>query len=93
MIDRKMFSAIFDSLASTPGGQPFIAEEGQLESVMNLVKIMRGGSDGKGKPEYSMWYAFNGDRQERPGDYRTSESRYGAETDDSRGTDYPPGNQ
>ena len=44
-----MFSAIFDSLASTPGGQPFIAEEGQLESVMNLVKIMRGGSDGKGK--------------------------------------------
>lgn len=29
-----------------------------------------------------MWYAFNGDRQERPGDYRTSESRYGAETDD-----------
>ena len=49
MIDRKMFSAIFDSLASTPGGQPFIAEEGQLESVMNLVKIMRGGSDGKGK--------------------------------------------
>ena len=43
--------------------------------------------------QYSMWYAFNGDRQERPGDYRTSESRYGAETDDSRGTDYPPGNQ
>ena len=48
-IDRKMFSAIFDSLASTPGGQPFIAEEGQLDSVMNLVRIMRGGNDGKGK--------------------------------------------
>lgn len=37
MIDRKMFCAVFDSLARTPGGQPFIAEEGQLESVMNLV--------------------------------------------------------
>lgn len=48
-IDRKMFSSIFDSLASTPGGQPFIAEEGQFESVMNLVRIMRGGKDGKGK--------------------------------------------
>ena len=48
-IDRMMFSAIFDSLASTPGGQPFIAEEGQFESVMNLVRVMRGGADGKGK--------------------------------------------
>ena len=49
LVDRKMFSSIFDSLASTPGGQPFIAEEGQLESVMNLVRVMRGGEDGKGK--------------------------------------------
>lgn len=48
-IDRKMFSTIFDSLASTPGGQPFIAEEDQLETVMNLVRILRGGSDGQGK--------------------------------------------
>lgn len=48
-VDRKMFSAIFDSLASTPGGQPFIAEEGQLETVMNLIRVMRGGADGEGK--------------------------------------------
>lgn len=48
-IDRKMFSSIFDSLASTPGGQPFIAEEGQLDAVLNLVRIMRGGDEGKGK--------------------------------------------
>ena len=48
-VDRKMFSSIFDSLASTPGGQPFIAEEGQFESVMNLMRVMRGGHDGEGK--------------------------------------------
>ncbi len=47
-LDRKMFSAIFDSLASTPGGQPFIAEEGQLETVMNLIRVMRGGENGQG---------------------------------------------
>ena len=28
VLDRKMFSAIFDALASTPGGQPFIAGRG-----------------------------------------------------------------
>lgn len=48
-LERRIFSAIFDSLASTPGGQPFIAEEGQLESVLNLVRCMNGGKDGKGK--------------------------------------------
>ncbi|MDR2936919.1 MAG: hypothetical protein LBU80_06215, partial [Rikenellaceae bacterium] len=48
-IDRRMFSAIFDSLASTPGGQPFIAEEGQLETVQLLISCLRGGKDGKGK--------------------------------------------
>ena len=48
-IDRKLFGKLFDSLASTPGGQPFIAEEGQIDSVMNLVKVLRGGTDGKGK--------------------------------------------
>ncbi|MCD8185222.1 MAG: hypothetical protein LUD68_01810 [Rikenellaceae bacterium] len=49
VIDRKMFSSIFDSLASTPGGQPFIAEEGQLETISNLINVLRGGKDGKGK--------------------------------------------
>ncbi len=48
-IDRKMFSAIFDALASTPGGQPFIAEEGQMECIQNLITCLRGGKDGKGK--------------------------------------------
>ncbi len=48
-VDRKMFSAIFDAIASTPGGQPFIAEEGQIESVNNLINVLRGGKDGKGK--------------------------------------------
>ena len=47
-IDRKMFSAIFDALASTPGGQPFISEEGQVECIHNLITCLRGGKDGKG---------------------------------------------
>lgn len=47
-IDRKMFSSIFDSLASTPGGQPFVAEEGQVEAVQNLIGVMRGGKNGEG---------------------------------------------
>ncbi|MFI3322916.1 MAG: aminotransferase class I/II-fold pyridoxal phosphate-dependent enzyme [Rikenellaceae bacterium] len=47
-IDRKMFSAMFDAIASTPGGQPFIAEEGQVEAVKNLVSCLRGGKDGNG---------------------------------------------
>lgn len=49
VVDRRMFSSIFDSLASTPGGQPFIAEEGQLECVEHLIDCLRGGKDGKGK--------------------------------------------
>ncbi|MCD8103359.1 MAG: aminotransferase class I/II-fold pyridoxal phosphate-dependent enzyme [Alistipes sp.] len=48
-IDRKIFSSIFDSIASTPGGQPFIAEEGQVETVRHLINCLRGGKDGKGK--------------------------------------------
>ncbi|MDR2885522.1 MAG: aminotransferase class I/II-fold pyridoxal phosphate-dependent enzyme, partial [Rikenellaceae bacterium] len=49
VIDRKIFSSIFDSIASTPGGQPFIAEEGQLECVESLINCLRGGRDGRGK--------------------------------------------
>lgn len=48
IIDRKIFSSIFDSVASTPGGQPFIDEENQLETVNYLVKCLRGGDDNKG---------------------------------------------
>ncbi len=32
---------MFDSLASTPGGQPFISEEGQVECVENLILCLR----------------------------------------------------
>ncbi|MCD8072365.1 MAG: aminotransferase class I/II-fold pyridoxal phosphate-dependent enzyme, partial [Alistipes sp.] len=48
-IDRKIFSSIFDSIASTPGGQPFIAEEGQVETLRSLINCLRGGKDGRGK--------------------------------------------
>ncbi|MDD3107832.1 MAG: aminotransferase class I/II-fold pyridoxal phosphate-dependent enzyme [Alistipes sp.] len=51
-IDRRIFSALFDSLASTPGGQPFIAEEGQVECVKSLIACLRGGKDGKGKARH-----------------------------------------
>jgi len=48
LIDRNIFSSLFNSLASTPAGQPFIAEEGQYEKTKNLVKILKGGKQGKG---------------------------------------------
>ena len=48
-IDRRMFSSIFDAIASTPGGQPFISEEHQMQTIYNLVNVLRGGKDGKGK--------------------------------------------
>ena len=51
-IDRKIFSSIFDSVASTPGGQPFIDEEGQFECVEHLINCLRGGKDGKGKARH-----------------------------------------
>ncbi len=52
LLDRKIFSSIFDSIASTPGGQPFIAEEGQVECVKSLIDCLRGGKDGKGKARF-----------------------------------------
>jgi hypothetical protein len=48
LLDRDIFSQIFNSLASTPAGQPFIAEEGQINSVNSLINILKGGNDGKG---------------------------------------------
>ncbi|MEJ2052287.1 MAG: aminotransferase class I/II-fold pyridoxal phosphate-dependent enzyme, partial [Calditrichaceae bacterium] len=47
-LDRSIFSQIFNSLASTPAGQPFVAEEGQLEGKRHLINILMGGKDGKG---------------------------------------------
>jgi hypothetical protein len=49
LIDREIFSGIFNSLASTPAGQPFLAEEGQIESRTSLINILKGGKDGNGK--------------------------------------------
>jgi hypothetical protein len=48
LIDRDMFSSIFNSLASTPAGQPFVAEEGQIESREHLINILKGGTEGTG---------------------------------------------
>ena len=47
-IDKDLFNQLFNALASTPAGQPFVAEEGQLEGKRNLIDILMGGKDGKG---------------------------------------------
>ncbi len=47
-LDRELFSQLFNSLASTPAGQPFVAEEGQLESKRHIINLLMGGKDGKG---------------------------------------------
>ncbi len=49
LISRKIFSSLFDSLASTPAGQPFIDQAGQVESRYHLIKVLSGDEDGKGK--------------------------------------------
>ncbi|RJP70838.1 MAG: hypothetical protein C4539_05910, partial [Ignavibacteriales bacterium] len=48
LLDKEIFNAIFNSLASTPAGQPFLAEENQIESRKHLMEILIGGKDGKG---------------------------------------------
>ncbi len=48
LIDRNIFGKIFNSLASTPAGQPFVAEEKQYELKKHLVEILKGGTKGKG---------------------------------------------
>ncbi|TAJ15766.1 aminotransferase class I/II-fold pyridoxal phosphate-dependent enzyme [Marinilabiliaceae bacterium JC017] len=49
IISRNVFSQMFDALASTPAGQPFIAQEGQVESRYYLLDVLSGGKDGKGE--------------------------------------------
>ncbi len=49
VIDRTFFSSIFDSLASTPAGQPFISEKDQIKQRHQLIDILKGGSNSKGK--------------------------------------------
>lgn len=48
LLDRMIFEALFNALASTPAGQPFVAEEGQIEGRKHLIQILKGGPDGKG---------------------------------------------
>jgi hypothetical protein len=48
IISRNIFSQIFDSLASTPAGQPFIDQENQVESRFHLVRVLSGDEDHKG---------------------------------------------
>jgi len=48
-LTRNFFNTIFDALASTPSGQPFISEHLQLEGRKHLLNILRGNyGDGKG---------------------------------------------
>jgi hypothetical protein len=47
IITRQFFGSHYDALASTPGGQPFISEEGQEENIRNLTKVLKG-KTGKG---------------------------------------------
>jgi len=42
MIDRNIFSNLFNSLASTPAGQPFVDEEGQYTMRKHLARILKG---------------------------------------------------
>ena len=48
LLDKMFFSSLFNALASTPTGQPFISEESQLEGKQHLANILRG-KYGKGK--------------------------------------------
>lgn len=47
-LDRIFFSTVFSALASTPAGNPFIGEEGEVAIKKDLIKILKGGKDGKG---------------------------------------------
>ncbi len=46
-IDRSLFNQIFDALASTPSGQPFIDEAGELDSKKHLVEVLKTGEGKK----------------------------------------------
>jgi hypothetical protein len=48
LIDRDFFGKMFNALASTPAGNPFIAEEQELAIRQHLIRILKGGSDGCG---------------------------------------------
>jgi hypothetical protein len=41
MIDRSLFNTLFDALASTPAGQPFVSEEDEFESKKHLIEFLK----------------------------------------------------
>ncbi len=47
IIDRNLFNTLFDSLASTPSGQPFVAEDGEFESKKHLIEVLKNASGKK----------------------------------------------
>ncbi len=47
IIDRNLFNTLFDSLASTPAGQPFVDEEGEFESKKHLIEALKAGEGKK----------------------------------------------
>ncbi|MFN8255578.1 MAG: aminotransferase class I/II-fold pyridoxal phosphate-dependent enzyme [Bacteroidales bacterium] len=49
LLDRAFFNGIFNALASTPGGQPFISEYGQVEGRQHMLNILRGKYGEKGQ--------------------------------------------
>ncbi len=42
-IDRLLFGQLFDTLASTPAGQPFITEIGQTDGRKHLIEVLKSG--------------------------------------------------
>ena len=48
-IDSDFFGTLFITLASTPAGNPFIAEPGESEIKKHLIEILKGRPDGTGK--------------------------------------------
>ena len=48
-LSRDIFIQMFDGLASTPGGQPFIAQEMEIENRHLMVDVLKGGPDGLGQ--------------------------------------------
>jgi hypothetical protein len=47
IVDRAMFNQIFNALASTPAGQPFIDEVGELEASKHLIEVLKTGEGKK----------------------------------------------
>jgi len=49
LLSRDFFGQMFNALASTPAGQPFISEDKQLEGRKQLLNTLRGNYDEKSK--------------------------------------------